>query len=118
MTGQQEKRQTARIQPFVAPCRCVVGETRLPGFLTDISQRGARVHVDVPPPAPGTPLVLETRLGRHPTHIRLAAVTRWARPASRGGFLLGLSFDATGSGEGEVLRSVVEEFRRRAAAIG
>ena len=40
----EEKRQNERIQPFVAACRYVVGGQRIPGFLTDLSSGGARIH--------------------------------------------------------------------------
>ena len=63
MAAPEEKRQTQRIQPFVAPCRYVLGEERFPGFLTDISEKGGRVHTEVEPPAVGTTLAVEARLG-------------------------------------------------------
>ena len=47
-----------------------------------------------------------------------ASPVRWARPAPRGGFLFGMSFDGVGPEEQKVLDGVVEEFRRRAAQIG
>jgi hypothetical protein len=118
MAGPEEKRQTLRIQPFVAPCRYVLGELRLAGFLTDISERGGRIHTEVEPPAVGTTLTVEARLGRQATHVHLPATVRWARPAPRGGFLFGMSFNGIGPEEQQVLDGVVEEFRRRAALIG
>ncbi len=111
------ERKAARIQPFVVPCRCAVGETRLPGFLTDISTRGCRIHTDVAPPAAGTAVVLEVRLGRQATHLRIPGTVRWARPSSRGGSVFGLSFDGVGPEVQQVIDGVVEEFRRRAASI-
>ncbi len=118
MAGPEEKRQIQRIQPFVAPCRYVLGDQRLSGFLTDISERGGRIHTDVEPPAIGTALTVEARLGRQAIPLRLPATVRWARPAPRGGFLFGMSFDGVGPEEQSVLDGVVEEFRRRAAQIG
>ena len=118
MGGPEEKRQIQRIQPFVAPCRYVLGGQRLSGFLTDISERGGRMHTDVEPPEIGTTLTVEARLGRQATPIHLPATVRWARPAPRGGFLFGMSFDGVGPEEQKVLDGVVEEFRRRAAQIG
>jgi hypothetical protein len=118
MAAAEEKRQTQRIQPFVAACRYVLGDQRVPGFLTDISERGGRIQTEIEPPAVGTVLSVEARLGRHATHLRLPATVRWARPASRGGFLFGLSFDDIGPEEKKVLDGVVDEFRRRAASIG
>jgi hypothetical protein len=118
MAAPDEKRQTQRIQPFVAPCRYVVGEARVPGFLTDISERGVRIHTEAEPPATGTTLTVEARLGHKATPLRLPGTVRWARPAPRGGFVFGLSYDGIGPDEQQVLDGVVDEFRRRAASIG
>jgi len=117
MAAPDKKRQDLRIQPFVAPCRCVLGEERIPGFLTDISASGGRIHVEAEPPPPGTSLVVEARLGRRVVHVRFPATVRWVRPAPRGGFVFGISFDGIGPEEQAVLDSVVAEFRRRAASI-
>ena len=117
MGSPQEKRRTQRIQPFVVPCRYVVGEERFPGFLTDISPQGGRIHTETEPPPVGTALAVEVRLGRQATHLRLPATVRWARPASRGGFVFGVSFDGVGPREQETLDTVVDEFRQRAASI-
>lgn len=117
MSGHADKRQVARIQPFVAPCRYVVGEQRVPGFLTDLSRCGGRIHSEVEPPAMLTPIVVEARLGRLATRLRLPAAVRWRKPAPRGGFLFGLSFDRLGADEQAILDEVVEEFHRRAALI-
>jgi len=56
MGAQQNRRQSQRIQPFVAPCRYVVADERVPGLLTDISRNGGRVHTEVEPPAVGAAL--------------------------------------------------------------
>lgn len=113
----EEKRRTLRILPYVAPCRYVVDEERVPGFLTDISVRGGRIHTEAEPPAVGSTLTVEARLGRQATHVRFPATVRWGRPAPRGGFLFGVSFDGVGPEEQKLLDHVVEEFRRRAASI-
>lgn len=117
MAAAEKKRQTQRLQPFVAPCRYVLGGERLPGFLTDLSERGGRIHTEAEPPAVGAALNVEVRFGRQPTHVRLPAIVRWARPAPRGGFLFGMSFDDIGPQAQKVLDGVVDEFRRRAASI-
>jgi hypothetical protein len=117
MAAPQEKRQAQRIQPFVSPCRYVLGEERHSGFLTDISERGGRVHTEAEPPAVGTSLTIEVRLGRPATLVRVPATVRWARPVSRGGFLFGTSFDGIGPEERKIVEGVVDEFRRRAASI-
>lgn len=118
MAAGAEKRQTQRIHPFVAPCRYVLGDRRLPGFLTDISERGGRIHTEADPPAAGTTLTIEARLGRQAVPVRIPATVRWAGPAPRGGSMFGVSFDGMGPDEQKVVEGVVEEFRRRAASIG
>jgi hypothetical protein len=117
MAAPAEKRRTPRIQPFVAPCRYVIGGQRVSGFLTDISQRGGRIHTEAEPPPVGATLTVEARLSRQVTHVRLPATVRWGRPAPRGGSLFGVSFDGIGPGEQKILDDVVDEFRRRAASI-
>lgn len=112
-----EKRQNDRIQPFVAACRYVVGGQRIPGFLTDLSSGGARIHSDVDGPIVGTSVVVEVRMGRQATHVHLPATVRWGKPSARGGFVFGLSFDGIGAGEQRILDGVIEEFRRRAAQL-
>lgn len=117
MGGQQNRRRSERIQPFVAPCRYIVGEQRVPGFLTDISRHGGRVHADVEPPATGTELTVELRIARQPVALRLPATVRWGRASERGGFVFGVSFDGAGASEQEALDALVEGFLRRAASI-
>jgi hypothetical protein len=117
MVASEVKRQTQRIQPFVAPCRYVLGDERFPGFLTDISGKGGRVHTEIEPPPPGATLAVEARLGRRATSLRLPATVRWTRPAPRGGFVFGVLFEGVGLEEQKVLDAVVDEFRRRAASI-
>ena len=115
--GYPEKRRTKRIQPYVAPCRYVLAGKRIPGFLTELSVRGSRVHTEAEPPAVGAVLIVEARLGRQATHVRLPAIVRWTRPVARGGFLSGVSFEGIGPEEQRVVEGVVDEFRRRAASI-
>jgi hypothetical protein len=117
MSAGAEKRQTQRIQPFVAPCRYVLDGRRVPGFLTDLSERGGRVHTEAEPPAAGTTLIVEVRLGHQAVPVRLPATVRWAGSAPRGGSMFGVSFDGIGPDEQRILDGVVEEFRRRAASI-
>jgi len=112
-----EKRQKERIQPFVAACRYVVDGQRVPGFLTNLSSGGARIHSDVEGPSPGASITVEVRMGRQATHVRLPATVRWEKPSKRGGFVFGMSFDGIGADEQRVLDYVIEEFRRRAAQL-
>jgi hypothetical protein len=118
MNSSERKRQAPRIQPFVVPCRFAVGEARVPGYLTDISSRGGRVHTNAEPPPIGTAVLVEVRLRSLPTHLPVPATVRWARAAERGGFAFGCSFDAIGPEEQKVLDAVVAEFQRRADSIG
>ena len=111
------KRQNLRIQPFVASCRYVVETGRVPGFLTDLSRAGARIHTDVEGPPEGTELTVEVRMGRLATHVKLPATVRWRKPSSRGGFVFGVSFDGIGPEEQKILDTVIGEFRRRAAQL-
>ncbi len=113
----QNRRQSERIQPFVAPCRYVLGEQRVPGFLTDISRSGGRVHAEAEPPAVGATLTIELRLARQPLALRLPASVRWARPSERGGFVFGVNFESVGQDEQKALDALVEGFLRRAASI-
>ncbi len=113
----EEKRRTPRIQPFVAPCRYVLGEERVPGFLTDISRAGGCVQTDAAPPAIGARVTVEARLGHKALPVRLAATVRWAGSSPRGGNVFGVSFDGTRPDEQAVLEGVVAEFERRAASI-
>ena len=117
MGVQQNRRRSERIQPFVAPCRYVVAESRVPGFLSDISRHGGRVHTDIEPPAIGVGLTVEIRVARQPIALRLPASVRWARPGERGGFVFGVSFDGAGADEQKALDTLVEGFLRRAASI-
>ena len=112
-----EKRQADRIQPFVAPCRYLVAGTLHPGFITDLSTRGGRIHVDEEPPAVATGLTVEIRLSRRPTRLKLPAAVEWTRVSPRGGHVFGVSFEAVPPEAANELLEVVEEFRRRAAAI-
>lgn len=117
MSGTREKRQALRIQPFVAPCRYVLDDRRVAGFLTDLSSRGGRVHTEREPPPVESRVTVEIRLGRQPTHLRLPAAVEWGRTSPRGGFVFGVSFEEIGPEEQRVIDGVVEEFRRRAASI-
>jgi hypothetical protein len=117
MGAPQNRRRSERIPPFVAPCRYVHKEARIPGFLTDLSRHGGRVHTDLAPPADGDALTIELRVARQPVALRLPATVRWGRPSERGGFVFGVSFDGVGPEEQKALDALVEGFLRRAASI-
>ena len=116
----QDKRQTPRIQPFVAPCRVLEepGPRPLGGYLTDLSLRGAQVSTQGLPPAPEAAVVLEVRLGTEPAATRLPARVKWVRAAERGDWhAFGLTFEAIDAAGQRALEAVVEDFRRRAAQL-
>ncbi len=113
----KEKRRTERIEPFVAPCRVAKGRTRLAAYLTDLSARGGRVHCDERAPRSGSAVVIEMRVGRQVTHLRLPAAVKWVRPTLRGGEDFGFTFGRLGRAERQALETVIGDFRRRAAEI-
>ena len=117
MVAYANRRQVQRIQPFVAPCRYVVGEERVSAFLTDISRGGGRINAEPSPPVVGTTVTIELRVARQPVSLRLPGVVRWAREGERGGFVFGVSFDGVGRDEQQALDSLVDGFLRRAASI-
>jgi hypothetical protein len=112
----REQRKIERIQPYVAPCRLVVGERALSAYVTDLSEAGARVTSETPPPAAGTKVVLEIRIGRRPARSRLQGEVEWVRTED-GSNLFGLSFAHLPTDQQQALNQVVADFRRRAAEI-
>jgi hypothetical protein len=115
----QEQRRTLRIQPYVAPCRVLLGERRLRGYLADLSTDGARVSCDGPAPAVSASVVLEVRFGREVRHSHLPAVVKWVKadPEVKGRHVFGLIFGALPEDARRALESVVDEFRRRAELL-
>jgi PilZ domain-containing protein len=110
-----EKREAARIQPFVASCHVVDGIRRYAAYLTDLSLAGARVSCDATPPRPEAWIVLEVRLGRTPSRVRLQAQVRWVG-LGRSAHHFGVTFHLDEEGQ-RTLAAVVEEFHRRAAEL-
>jgi hypothetical protein len=116
VTEQSEQRKTPRIHPFVAPCRVNTGGRAFTGYLTDFSEAGARVQCDAEPPAAGSELTLELRIGRVPARSRLSAKVEWVKPEA-GTASFGVSFAAVAPEQQSALRAVVAEFRRLADEI-
>lgn len=114
MTG-REKREAPRIQPFVASCHVVDGVRRFGAYLTDLSLAGARVTCDAPPPRPEAWIVIEVRLGRPPSRVRLQAQVRWTG-VGRGTHHFGVTFHLDEEGQ-RTLAAVVDEIHRRAAEL-
>ena len=111
-----EQRKTLRIQPFVAPCRVVTPDRAWSGYLTDLSEAGARVTCDAEPPAQEAAVTLELRIGRVATRSRLQARVEWVR-AQETGSMFGLSFAAVPGEPQAALKAVVAEFQRMASEI-
>lgn len=116
MAYRPEKRRIPRIQPFVTPCRVSAGERRLSGYLIDLSPQGARVSTEVPPPASETIVVLEVRLGARAARSRLPGRVKWIQPADDG-HVFGVVFEGLSAEAERALEGVVEEFKKRAAAL-
>lgn len=116
----KEKRTTPRIQPYIVPCLLIdaAAERHLPGYLTDLSTRGARVACEGLAPEPGAAVTLEFRIGRHVDSSRFKAAVKWVRRASRGTRSVGLRFERVAAAERQALQALVEEFRQRVAEIG
>jgi PilZ domain len=110
-----EKRETPRIQPFVASCHVVDGTRRYAAYLTDLSLAGARISCDATPPQPEAWVVLDVRLGRPPSRVRLQAQVRWVG-LGRGTHHFGVTFHLDHEGQ-RTLAAVLEEFHRRAAEL-
>jgi PilZ domain len=111
-----EQRKALRIQPFVAPCRVVTEDRAVSGYLTDLSEAGARVTCEAEPPTPEATVTLELRIGRVATRSRLLARVEWAR-AEESGSIFGLSFAGLQGEPQAALKAVVAEFRRMASEI-
>lgn len=111
-----EQRKTLRIQPFVAPCRVVTPERALSGYLTDLSEAGARVTCEGEPPAQEEAVTLELRIGRVATRSRLPARVEWVR-GQDSGTMFGLSFAGLSGEPQAALKAVVAEFQRMASEI-
>jgi hypothetical protein len=114
----KDKRETPRIQPFVASCHVVDGARRFAAYVTDLSVKGVRVTCEASPPRPEAWIVLEVRLGRTGGRVRLQGQVRWVGSGRTGNaHQFGITFqglDATGQA---AVADVVEEFRRRAAEL-
>ena len=119
MPQRREKRKTARIQPYVAPCRILDGDRRLPGYVTDLSPRGARVTCEAESPAVGQVVVLEVRFARRQGRPRLSGRVQWRRPLLHPakGFDFGVTFEGLQAREQEILEAVVREFHRQAEQL-
>lgn len=111
-----EQRRIPRIQPFVAPCRVVLEGRALAGYLTDLSEGGARVTTDAEPPVALSSISLELRIGRVPARSRIGAKVAWVKQEGAGA-TFGLSFADLPAEQQKALTTVVAEFKRLADEI-
>jgi hypothetical protein len=115
----REKRSSPRVQPYVARCRLRFSGQTIPGYVTDLSVRGARVLIEDEAPAAGARRELEVRFRHALRYCRLAAEVMWARMAGAGrGKTVGVRFLEMGGEERAALDRIVEEFHAQAARIG
>ncbi len=117
--SRKDKRRTSRIEPYLAPCRVVVGRRRIGGYVTNLSPRGARVYCDEPPPRVGQKVALEIRFRERSAATRILAEARWVKaafdPTEVHSF--GVSFRGISASQRRAVEAVLQEFRRRAAAL-
>ena len=111
-----DQRKTVRIQPFVAPCRVIAGDRGVPGYLTDLSEAGARVTCEADPPKEDSDVTLELRIGRVAARSRLGAKVEWVK-GQETTHSFGLSFAGMPPEQQKALKAVVAEFRRLASEI-
>lgn len=117
-SDRNEKRQTPRLQPFVTACQIEDGARRLRGWLTDLSLKGARVAIEQELPAVGGLVAIEVRFGRR-APARLACQVKWAQPAPDPSETanFGVTFEGLDAERQALLKAVIDEFQRRAAAL-
>jgi len=114
-----EKRSSPRMQPFVTRCRLRFSGQTMSGYLTDLSVRGARVHVDDEPPGAGTRLDIEVRFRHASRPSRLSAEVKWVRRAGADrGHRVGVRFLKLEGDERALLDQIIAEFQAQAARIG
>jgi hypothetical protein len=114
----KEKRKTARIQPFVAPCHVASGAGRMAAYLTDLSVDGARVTCDAEPPAVEDWVTVEVRLPRQADRSSLPGRVKWVKAAEKGkGHTFGITFEGISAEDGAAVAAVMAEFRRLAAKL-
>ena len=94
----------------------VANDRVLSGYLTDLSESGARVTCEAEPPAPEAAVTLELRIGRVAARSRLQARVEWVR-AQEGGTVFGLSFAGLPGEKQVALKAVIAEFQRMASEI-
>lgn len=115
-----DKRNSARIQPFVARCKVLAeGQPALPAYVTDLGLGGAQVWSERQPPAVGTNVKIEIGFGSAASRSTLRGALKWANPPaeSSGRHVFGVAFSELNPDEAAVLERVLGEFRRHAALL-
>lgn len=114
-----EKRQSPRIQPYVAPCKVLDRTRRVTGYVMDLSPTGARITVTNEPPTPGSSVIIEVRFARTSPHSALPGQVRWVKgpDGPKATFTFGMTFEGLTTEQTQVLTAVVDEFRRRAEEL-
>lgn len=115
-----DKRETPRIQPYVAACRVLDRGQRSAGYVMDLSPRGARISCDGPAPILGGPVIIEVRFTRNTPHSLLPGNVRWVKGPEGGGkgsCSFGMTFEGLTAEQQQVLNAVIDEFRRRAGDL-
>jgi hypothetical protein len=98
----------------------IAGSKILTAYLTDLSQKGARISSNEPLSKGARALVIEVRLSRAVPACRLSARIRWRQAGRRGAgeaAVFGVTFARLARGEQALLRSALLEVRRRAALV-
>ena len=112
-----EKRRAVRLSPFVVACRVVQDGQAVPGFITELSELGARVTCDDTCPPKGARVVIEVKLSRRALQSSsLSAMVVWTGRAARGP-AFGVEFDQLTPAQAAALASAVDEFRRLAEKL-
>jgi hypothetical protein len=115
----REKRGTLRLQPFVVRCRLSWTNGKASAYITDLSDRGARLSLQDEPPAAGMRVVIDVRFRSEQRHGRLHGEVKWRRTLEpAGGYCVGVRFANLGVEERALLDRVVAGFRSQAARIG
>ncbi|MBN2370550.1 MAG: PilZ domain-containing protein [Vicinamibacteria bacterium] len=115
----RERRLEPRIQPFVQRCVALAGDRRIPGYVTDLSARGARIISPEKPPPVGTPVILEMAFRRPERRVRIMGSMKWAHSQrDKKDFVFGLAFVDLKREDEELLARVIADFAERAARLG
>jgi hypothetical protein len=115
----RERRLEQRIQPFIKRCVAIAGDHRIPGYVTDLSTRGAKIISPEEPPPVGAPIILEMTFRRPERRMRIKGSIKWTRSQHvKQDFIFGLAFLELTREQQELLEEVIANFADRAARLG